>query len=897
VPDSVQFFENALSPSLSLDGDWLFSLAGSPPEIVVVPSAWETRVRDKRLDGPAHYQRDFDLPADWLDGRRVYFEAGAISFHTGLTVNGRSAGEHQGMWSPFQFDITDLLWPGRNTLELEVWKPGDRFPLRESLAGFLPDVATAFGGPWQSLCLRPFDAALADLQVQSLSDGRLRVRGRLAWLRQRAFGSGPTASVQVTISGQPHSAAVPLDSEGSFLAEMSVSGLPRWRPGAPALHTVSISVELDGVLAARAERRVGLRDVHVSGSNAWLDGCPLHLRGVLDWGWHSDLIAPAPPRERVLRQFQQARALGFNLVKLCLFVPDEATFDAADEAGMYLWLELPLWLPQVTPGLRALALAEYAALLRRLHHHPSLAVLSLGCELNSQAGADFLAELHALARTWLPNVFLCDNSGSAEAYGGVVTALSDFYDYHFYTDPHFFQSLVDHFDRPYRLARPWLYGEFCDADTGRDFGRLQPEPWWLMDPLRIVLDELHALRDHRPRLAAAGITDGAAALTRAGRAQATAIRKYMLELTRVQSATGGYVLTGWADTPITTSGIVDDHGELKFDPAEWRDFNADGVLLLDRERRRRWVGGDRPAYRDPYVFWAGEAAELHLLFSNGLGEARGGGLRWALTDTAGRGLAAGEVKTPPLPAGRVTEIAVARPPLHTVSAAPAELRLAADLSLDLATGGSATVANAWTLWVVPRPPLPRRLPVLGTLRYELNLDRLDRQLQFVAADDEPHIPFLAGELSTEVLAAVHAGRAGLVWLQQLDSRFARAVPFWREAIHVFDPHPLWDLVPQPGHADLRFYSVANDFALDLAALQAHLGPAAHCRPIWRRFDARQLTWAEYVVEVELGAGRLLLTTLRLQGGLGRQPAGLDANPMGAWLLASLLGTLSQEAPV
>src|SRR5262249_25128885 len=148
---------------------------------------------------------------------------------------------------------------------------------------------------------------------------------------------------------------------------------------------------------------------------------PLHLRGVLDWGWQPDQTRPAPAREAVRRQIEQARALGFNLIKLCLYVPDDATFEAADEAGQYLWLGMPLWLPHLTAQARALGLREYEAVFRRVHHHPSIVAVSLGCELNAAADASFLAELHALAREWFPSALLCDNSGSAEAYGGVVT--------------------------------------------------------------------------------------------------------------------------------------------------------------------------------------------------------------------------------------------------------------------------------------------------------------------------------------------------------------------------------------------------------------------------------------------------------------------------------------------
>ncbi len=132
-----------------------------------------------------------------------------------------------------------------------------------------------------------------------------------------------------------------------------------------------------------------------------------------------------------------------------------------------------------------------------------------------------------------------------------------------------------------------------------------------------------------------------------------------------------------------------------------------------------------------------------------------------------------------------------------------------------------------------------------------------------------------------------AGGQGVWWVTGPTRLVTKGLAFWRDAIHVFEPDPLWERVPHPGWADMRFFSVATDLALDSAGIEAYL-PTARCRPVWRRFDARALTWADYLVEVQFGAGRFWASTLRFAGGLGRQPAGLGANPWGAWLLACLL---------
>lgn len=839
-------WHNDLGAVIALDGPWEARFGAAPPRPFSLPAAWDSLGLDPAFEGPAHLHRRVAVPPAWLAAGRVLFEAEACAFHTVVRVNGREAGAHSGQWAPFQIELTPWLQPGDNTLALEIWKPGARYPVREALAGFIPDLAAPFGGPWQTLRLRHLPgAALHDLRLHTRANGDLTVTGALtAWA-----GPAPaTVTLQVHTAAHTLLADAQCPATGDFSLRLRVPGVGRWEPGrgGPA-YTATVTVQTAEGPLARHHRRVAFRDLATAGSQLRINDRPVHLRGVLDWGWNP--VHRAPQGFDWPAQFAQARALGFNLWKACLYVPEEACFEAADEAGQLLWLEMPMWLPQVTPAFKALARREYAAVFERLHHHPSLVVLSLGCELNAQADAEFLAELHALARQWLPDVWLCDNSGSAEAYGGVETALSDFHDYHFYTDPHFFEPLIHHFTRGYRPAKPWLYGEFCDADTLRDFSQLPLETWWLTAGTTRHPDYAH-LRAARERLAAAGVTDGGQALTRLARPQATAVRKFILELTRRHAASGGYTLTAWNDTPLATTGIVDDHGQLKFPPAAWQSFNADRVLVLDRERRRRWVGGDRPSPRDPHVLWQGEHAEFQVLLANGGEALPAAPLTWALTTAAGQVLAEGAGTAPAAPAG------VVQPVLAVPLSAPTGPGV---LSLQL-TARCGAVDNHWPLWAVPRVETG---PLLAH-------------------------PRLWRALTPTALADLHAGGRAVWWAEAAGPGVA-VLPFWREAIHVFAPDALWEAVPHAGHADLRFFGLATDVALDVEALAATLGVAVEAvRPLWRRFDARQYRWHAYLAEVEIGAGRLMATTLRFAGGLGAQPAALAHNPLGAWLLARLL---------
>jgi hypothetical protein len=771
---------------ISLDGIWRFQLADHPEQDIAVPGAWEDSIDDWLTDGPARYTRMVHLPAG---ASRYLFEADAVSFACTLFINGAEAGGHRGMWTRLAIDITRFVRPGEdNAIELRVWKPGARYPLRECMAGFLPDVANTFGGIWQPCRILCFG------DTPNETDWRKGISSR---------------------------------SAGGYAFSPDHSQLARH----PAGVSNPVSAHQRGWRPQPDDNGARLR---VLGDALWLDGAPAHLRGVLDWGWQPDRMCPTPAAAALHETFARYRELGFNLVKLCLFVPNDVWFDAAEAAGMLLWLELPLWLPVITPESRALILSETEGVLRRLSQRPDIVLLSLGCELDHNVDAALLTELRGLARRWMPHALLIGNSGSGEAYGGLDTE-SDVNDYHFYCDPPFFQPLLDHFARAYR-RKPWVFGEYCDADTLRDFHALSPEPRWLRGPTTCTRDELRQMQEHKTRLAAAGITDGGAALTRLARKQALLTRKQVIETTRRNFPSGGYVITHARDNPLTASGMLDDFGAHKFDPDAFRRFNAERVLLIDRPRRRVWQhGGDRPVTLDPAVFWADEAVELRVLLSNG---------GPALPNTHTRCELAGE-------------------------------------SLAQWTHATLNAASVNELGVLSLPPSTHTRPVQRTLSARMGETRNQWPLLWI-----PRITpaeSIAQTFDARLVARAAAGEHVAVWLREPDPAFCTSCPFVREVIHVLN----WD--PLDG-IDIRSYlsSVATDFALDPDRLAALLDvPVASVTPLWRRFDARTMTWLAYVLRVPIGAGSLTISTLRHAGGLGAQPAGLDANPLGSWLLARL----------
>lgn len=897
--------DNTLAPTLTLDGVWQFQLGEDAPwQAIPVPGCWEAQGYPKAVDGPARYRRTVLIPADW-QRLPIVLEFDAVSYAATIYCNGQLVGTHVGLWTPFTVDISTVAQPGAvNTIEVEVWKPtnaltGGRYPLRTTLAGFLPDVATTFGGIWQSVRLRAGNASFRDLQVDPDPDsGIIRVHGAIT-LDKSELSRGPFALHVVVMQRKREVARISrVLTSMTFDLSLLVPHYQRWSPATPACYQVYVSVRQPPRILIAATRHLGFRRLSTQGEQVLLNGQPIHLRGVLSWGWDPSRIAPYYTSDEVRSEFRRVRAQGFNLIKLCLFVPNQTYFDVADEEGMLLWQEWPMWLPEVTPQLRQQAPLEYAQYMALTNTHPSVVLYSLGCELNHQVDVAMLGELDRVVRARVNNVLICDNSGSGEAYGGLAVDFADFTDYHTYGELHFLEETLDNWRRDWLPVRPWLFGEFCDADGFRDLQEISDanagnKPWWMItdNPTHHWRTEVRALLEATERLEAATLPFTPQQLVQIANAQSFVVRKYTLETVRKRAAVQGYVITGLRDTPIATSGIFDDFDRPKWEPDAFRPFNQDAILALDSGRSRHWQhGGDRASRRDVYNWWAGTAVQLHVILNHTAANSGAGStLTWQVTDATGQRIAgATQQPTRPLPASRPTEVGIIDlllPPSAT----------AEQYQLTVAfTSTGIQARNQWPLWVYPKPEgWKEQMVVYDPIHAFTDLPELaDRQGTLTAAQGQVVVTSV---LDATIQAFLQQGGHALLLQWGTGALPVRRGPFWREAVKLFCPHPLWEHFPHAGFVDLQFFGLATDVMIDTEKVAAVLPALMAYTPLLRRLDAREFTVTDYVVEMGVGQGKLLASTLRVQGGAGVQPTGLLHNVAGQAFLAQLVMYLSKGA--
>lgn len=875
--------------TVSLDGLWEFCRADEATwQRIVVPGSWESTVPDVTWSGVGWYRQRVQVPFAFA-GNAIWLVFAAVSYHCRVFVDDVEVGRHTGMWDAFWCDITAHVTPGASMMvTVAVEKPASltagpdspavagNFPLRSTLSGFLPYVwGHAFGGIWQHVSLvatspiyidevmidaRADGSALLHVVTSAPASGEWRIDDELG----RTCAQGTFAEACI------HDIAV------------QVVDARLWSPQSPALYTVHVTL----AQGAFYRLRFGFRSLEVRGTQLWLNGAPCYARMVLSWGWYPDRYTPTPSPAQIRADFAQLQAMGYNGVKVCLWVPPAEYLDIADEMGMLVWLELPMWLPQPTADFLTQTTREYTQIVCQVRHHASVLWYTIGCELNRTVRGDVLQALYTLVKGCAPGALVRDNSGSGEAYGGVFEEYADFYDYHFYSEPHFFPLMVERFFPHWRKTQPWLFGEFADYDTVRI--PVPPDdinaPWWTVaDGVRNPQGARWQMDvpQHHLRIQRQGLSAHLADWQALSYAHGALLRQMMLEQTRLYPHISGYVVTGERDTPISTAGMFDDAGLVKYDSARWRQWNDDVVVLLAWDRQRAWVnGGDRPAYRDPYCYVGGQLVRTHIVLANHSAATGSAQFKWTVTNQAMRTtIARGEGTSAHIvvagSVGVVQSLEIQLP--HVAN--PTEIQLAVQVTV-----GAQTASNSWDMYVFPSVMWSAvqalacydALALLAPLPAWMQLHADMRTVQGVV---------IATQWDTDIAAYVRdGGRVILVCtqVQQPAPVVLQAAPFWREALRVIKAHPAWGDFPHHGWAGRQCASMASDVVI-----------AGNHLPLLQRLDTRTMEATAYAVEMELGRGRLIVTTLRVMGGAGVLPHGVAALPAAQYLLSLWAHYLAQ----
>lgn len=305
-------FDLAHSPTATLPGSWL----AAEPEL-------------RHYQGLVWYQRHFDAPA--ARSGRYFLRFGAANYSTVVYLNGKPVGRHEGGFTPFAFDVTALLRSGDNQVTVGVDS--------QATPATVPPPVTDwenYGGITRAITLVHTTETYVDSAwIRLTPQGAIAVDAHL---------DGPGAAnlaVTLSIPGLKAKLSGKADQHGDWHGTMAAPhALVRWSPERPQLYDVAITAGQD-----TWRDRIGLRTIERRGAQVLLNGKPIFLRGI---SMHEEEIGANPAR---IITPQAARALlgeiktGLhgNYVRLSHYPHSEVMSRAADELGLLVWSEVPVY--------------------------------------------------------------------------------------------------------------------------------------------------------------------------------------------------------------------------------------------------------------------------------------------------------------------------------------------------------------------------------------------------------------------------------------------------------------------------------------------------------------------------------------------------------------------------
>lgn len=853
---------------ISLNGTWFFRRDDATADSwkrVTVPSSFESH-EGVEFDGVGWYRKEVP-PLTVPPTRRVLLHFEAAATQADVWWNGEKLGSHLGAWTPFRLDVTAHIRkasPGRNH-EIRV-RLDEK--VGHNTQGFLPVIAPHFGGIWQEvkLLIVP-DLFVDDLRLLATGDvntssirlefpvlGRNEEEPLAAGLRYRLRGH-PTWSTRT----------YRIPSEASDIKmQATVGEARRWSPSHPQLYDVEVEVwgaERGRRTADRVSVPVGFREIETRGRTLLLNGKPLGIRGLLNWGYYPPRTAPLPPEETFRRDLKLARSLGFNLVKFCLWVPPKRCLELADDFGMLTWEEYPTWHPRLTQEHAGELAQEFREFFYHDRNHPSVVLRSLTCETGHGADLAVIRLLYDMAHEMIPSAVVEDDSSWIGWH-----RVHDFYDDHPYGNNHTWVANLKRLDEHIRQhgPKPLVLGEAIAADTWLNrapvLRRVAGErPWWLPGFFDANAEWLERMR----RNAGDG---GLQELEPDSLRYGLLMRKYQIETFRREIPHGGYVVSVLRDFPLASMGFLDYREQPKWNPAAWRWHGDTLCILKTRDDRRAFAAGNEVSLK----FYVSHFGERTLAESD---------LEITLIDASGKdrrlvGRSRRRAQPPGTLVGDVEYPSVAMPDV----ARPQRFVLRSELRC-----GDQVILNEWPLWVVPRrdraarPRIAVHRTVPAALRSELFADASPLGEAGVEG------VVVASKFDDRLVKVLENGGKVLLLPDGGKRSFPlRAHWFLRGAPYI-SRHPLTDTVPRDFLLELQHFDLASDVVYDMGYLE-QIAPVLL---LWDNHDLKTVKTHGLIFETMAGKGRLLVSAVK------HAPR---SNAAGRFLLDALLAHLVAGPP-
>lgn len=423
---------------------------------ILVPFAVESALsgvaKTVGKDSVLWYKNTITIPAA-MKGQEVLLHFGAVDWQAEIFVNGKSAGQHQGGFDPFTFNITSLLKKGgTQEIKVRVWDPTDEGPQPRGKQVRKPESIwyTPVTGIWQTVWLEgvPKTHIIATKQTPDID-------AKILTVSVNVESAQPGDQVRITAFEGKHQIS---QKEAALTEQLSltIENPKLWSTKTPFLYDLKIELLRKGKVIDQADSYFAMRKSSMGKDQNGIQRMLLNNEflfqyGPLDQGWWPDGLYTAPTEEAMIFDIIKTKEMGFNMIRKHIKVEPARWYYECDKLGMLVWQDMPSgdlgnhWEPNLgtmggtdknrTPESEAMYRKEWNKIMEVLHNFPSIVVWT---PFNEAWGQFKTKEIAEWTKAKDPSRLV--NSAS----GGNHVITGDIVDLHHYPEP--------------KMPRPDLFG-------------------------------------------------------------------------------------------------------------------------------------------------------------------------------------------------------------------------------------------------------------------------------------------------------------------------------------------------------------------------------------------------------------------------------------------------------
>ncbi len=360
-----------------------------------LPICWNCIIEDKSLPydryvGYFWFFHQFSL--EKIEDTKEYFiRFNGVNYYCKIWINGTYLGDHQGGFLPFQIKIPNKILEKKTNIiavEIENFRKYERIPSIHqdwfSWGGIYRDIDLIIVPhariEWFHIITQKITSNSATLLLKY----KLTEKSVIKWkiMKDSNIISEGNVETQELIE--------------DFAINLSNPEL--WTPDSPTLYTFKAQIDDRGEIFST---KFGIRTVEVRKQGIYLNGKLIRIKGV---SLHEELIPYGrviPEAER-LNDIKNMKKLGFNTLRTAHYSHDEKLMDLADEVGILILEEIPVYWANdfKNPDIVKLALSMVKDLIFRDFNHPSVILWSMGNEIpiEHKACKQFMNQMMQYAR-------------------------------------------------------------------------------------------------------------------------------------------------------------------------------------------------------------------------------------------------------------------------------------------------------------------------------------------------------------------------------------------------------------------------------------------------------------------------------------------------------------------